>query len=215
MLTTLVIGALVQSAVPHVARVEVTPDSITLEVDQSAALSVQAWDSAGAGSKPRRSRFFSPNTDIVAVDSTGLLSALRPGRVVVLVGRSGVFARVAVAVPQLPPATIELAIPGGDVVPVGAGAPLVGVAVTRLGDAIPAPMTWGTSDAAIASVDQAGRLWAVGEGRCDGVGIFRRRDREHDGNGRPQPGDRVSPGVESAGPFDRRRGAVPCRGRCG
>ena len=165
MVTALVLGALFQGAIPQVARVEVTPDSITLEVDRSTALSVQAWDSAGTEIPGSSLRFFSPNTEVVSIDSTGVLMAHQPGRVNVLIGRRGVFARVNVTVPQLPPATIELSLPGAEVVPVGASAPLQVAAITRLGDVIPAPIAWHTSDATIATVDRAGRLWASREGR--------------------------------------------------
>jgi len=58
MVTALVLGALFQGAIPQVARVEVTPDSITLEVDRSTALSVQAWDSAGTEIPGSSLRFF-------------------------------------------------------------------------------------------------------------------------------------------------------------
>jgi hypothetical protein len=164
MVTALVLGALLQGATPQVARVAVTPDSITLEVDQSAALSVQAWDSAGTEIASSSLGFFSPNAEVVSVDSTGVLMAHRPGRVSVLIGRRGVFARVSVTVPQLPPATIEVSLPGADAVPVGASAPLHVAAVTRLGDVIPAPIAWHTSDPTMATVDRTGRLWASREG---------------------------------------------------
>jgi hypothetical protein len=164
MLSALVLTALAQGAVPRVARVEATPDSVTIEVDQSATLRVQAWDSGGATIDPSRLQFFSPDGDIATVDSTGLISAHRPGQVTLLVGRRGVFARVSVTVPQLPPATIELSLPGSIEVPVGTSAPFQVTAVTRLGDVIPAVIDWRTDDPALATVDAAGRLWAHGPG---------------------------------------------------
>ena len=165
MLTTLVLGALLQGATPQIARVSVTPDSITLEVDQSAIISAQAYDSSGAIIADGAIRFFSSNSELASIDSTGLLTAHRPGRLPVFVGQTGTLARVLVTIPQLPPSRIELSLPGAPEIPAGSSAPLLADAVTRLGDVVPAAISWTTDDPSVATVDAGGRLWARQEGR--------------------------------------------------
>src|SRR5690606_41822981 len=74
-----------------------------------------------------------------------------------------------VTVPPLPPASIELALPGGDV-QAGASAPLTVAVRTRLGDLLPnAALTFASSDEAVARVDATGRV----HGRRPGQAVIR------------------------------------------
>ncbi len=161
---TLLLGAMQgQAAQP---RVVIRPDTVRLVVDATLRLEVEATDSLGrpvAGV----ARWFSLAPDIVTIDSTGMLRAMRPGtaRIMAHVGNAP-MATASVTVPELPPAALALALAGGTTVRAGASAPLHTIAVTRLGDTVAVPLAFRSNRPEVAMVDAGGRVYARRPGRA-------------------------------------------------
>ncbi|MGH7699114.1 MAG: hypothetical protein ACREMJ_01125, partial [Gemmatimonadales bacterium] len=107
------VGVAAQQAAPpaSVARVEIAPAALGLDVNDTARVSATAYDSSG-----RRVDapivFFSTSRRSVGVDSTGLVTAHRPGefRIIAIVLGGGPAARAAanVAVRWPPVRTVEI-----------------------------------------------------------------------------------------------------------
>ena len=125
------------------SQVIIRPAEIRLAVDAEQRLRVEVTDSLGRRTTPRAVRWFSLNSEIVSVDSTGMVRAVRPGaaRIAVRVGDAPT-AMVTVTVPELPPAKLVLRADGGTDIRVGASAPLRVAAITRLGDTVAVPITY-------------------------------------------------------------------------
>ena len=99
-------------AAQTVVRVEVTPASVTLDVNGSTWLKALAFDSAGRAVDTPVS-FFSVNRRAVEVDSTGLVKAIKPGDYTVIAVAAGRRGEAKIVVRDPPIATV--AIEGGPV----------------------------------------------------------------------------------------------------
>lgn len=93
------------SAVSHVlvtpvpvARVDVTPTGIILEVERTRQLTAIIRDAAGNVLTGRSLNFTSDQTNIATVSASGLITAVRPGYATILVASEGVTFGVAVTV---------------------------------------------------------------------------------------------------------------------
>ena len=152
------------------ASVEVTPAAIRLGVGETGKLSARGLDAQGRAIAGAIVRWFTANPEVAVVDGeTGVVTAVRPGEARVAALVNGVAAFATVTVEQLPPASIELTMPGGDV-QAGASAPLAVAVRTRLGDLLPdAAVTFTSSDEAVARVDATGRVY----GRRPGQVVIR------------------------------------------
>src|SRR5690606_4333517 len=140
------------------ASVELTPAALELAVGESRTLTARGLDAQGRAIADAVVLWLSSNIDIVVVDEAGVITAVRPGQARFAAVVNGVAAIGTVTVPPLPPASIELALPGGDV-QAGASAPLTVAVRTRLGDLLPdAALTFTSSDEAVARVDATGRV---------------------------------------------------------
>src|SRR5690606_20987568 len=129
--------ALLLQAVPGLAQeparpaaVEVTPATLELAVGEARSLSARGLDAVGRSIAGAIVRWFSANPDVAVVDEAGVVTAVRPGEARIAAVVNGVAAFATVAVPELPPASIELTLPGG-AVPAGASAPLAVAGWTR------------------------------------------------------------------------------------
>ena len=143
------------------SQVIIRPAEIRLAVDAEQRLRVEVTDSLGRRTTPRAVRWFSLNSEIVSVDSTGIVRAVRPGtgQIAARVGDAP-MAMATVTVPELPPAKLKLRADGGTDIRVGASVPLRVAAITRLGDTVAVPITYRSERPKVASVDEGGRVYA-------------------------------------------------------
>ncbi|NNG17671.1 MAG: hypothetical protein HKM89_14435 [Gemmatimonadales bacterium] len=165
MSSAILVGALQGQAAQ--AQVHIRPAEVRLAVDAERQLRVDVTDSLGRRMAPGSVRWFSLNTEIVSVDSTGIVRALRPGaaRIAAHVGDAP-MAMATVTVPELPPARLELGADGGTRIRVGSSAALRVAPITRLGDTVDVPVTYRSERPEVASVDMGGRVYARRSGRA-------------------------------------------------
>jgi hypothetical protein len=129
---------------------------------QTASLRAQVFDQQG---RPfaRQARWSSSAPEVAAVATDGQLRALSPGRVTVMAEADGRSARVAVTVTAVV-ADVTITPASAEVRP---GESLVLSAVVRGRDGgvlTDRPLSWRSSDEAVAVVSSAGRVTAVGTG---------------------------------------------------
>lgn len=140
-------------------RVEVSPTTFQLEVDQTRQLEATAYDETGARIADATFRWFSADRSIATVDRAGVVTAHRPGTTRILARASGTTGTATVTVPQLPPATLALRAPE-QTVRAGMSLPLHVTATTRLGDVLPQPrLQYETSNPQVAMIDATGRIY--------------------------------------------------------
>ncbi len=154
----LLVVAAVQQAPPP-ARVEVRPATVEIAVGATRTLEAIAYDAESQPMSGGGLTWLSSDPAIVTVDSTGTVTAIRPGeaRVTALIRR--VPGVVLVTVPQLPPSRITLR-SSAALVLAGTSMPLEVRVATRLGDELRMTgVRFTSSDAAVASVDDAGRVY--------------------------------------------------------
>jgi hypothetical protein len=163
--SAILLGALQgQAAQP---QLRIRPAEVQLAVDAEQQLRVEGVDSLGRRVVPGSIRWFSLNSDIVSVDSTGIVRAVRPGTARIAARAGGApMAMTTITVPELPPARLEFGAPGWTEVRVGASAPLRVTAITRLGDTVLAQVTYRSERLEVASVDLGGRVYARRPGRA-------------------------------------------------
>ncbi|MEX2610741.1 MAG: Ig-like domain-containing protein [Gemmatimonadota bacterium] len=104
-------------------------------------------------------RWLSTDAGVASVDSTGTVTALRPGTARIVAIADGGRGQATVRVPALPPAEVSLRA-GADQVLAGTGVPLTAVARDRQGSVLDARVEFSTDRPAIATVDASGRLSA-------------------------------------------------------
>ncbi len=173
---TLVLGATVATLGPQVllaqnqgvARIEVEPATLSLEVNGTARIRATAYDSAGAVIATPLT-FISTSRRSVRVDSTGLVTALRSGRYQVFAVGSGQGGRVrgSADVTVLWPNIQTVAIEGPERLYDGTTTRLNTTVTDALGAARSnITIQWRSDDPAVASVDQFGDVTAHGVGRA-------------------------------------------------
>lgn len=127
--------AVLQGAAPDPDTVLVTPNTFGLEVGASRPLQARVYDEQGDLVPEAVVRWFVTDRDVAAVDTSGAVTALRPGRTQIAAIAGNVTGFTELVVAPLPPTSIELALPV-DAVLEGTGVPL-GVAVrNRLGETV-------------------------------------------------------------------------------
>jgi len=160
--SVLLIAAIQASPAPD--RIVIEPAELTLAVDSSAAVEATAYDADGAPIEVRRVRWFSADQSIVTVNSDGTVTAVRPGTTQVAALIRGKAGRIEVTVPELPPASLELALDSEEV-RARTIARLTVTARTRLGDEVePRGVRFESSDREVTHVDEAGVLWTLAPG---------------------------------------------------
>ncbi len=148
----------------QVASVTVDPNSFELEVGSTMQLNVQVQDDAGSPIRNASVRWFSRDPGVASVTQSGTVTAVKPGMVQILVVSGGASGIVTVTVPELPPATVELALAEGSV-RVGASAPLEVAVTTRTGTILADPdVTFQTGNDNVAAVDRSGRIYGRSPG---------------------------------------------------
>jgi hypothetical protein len=156
----LLIAGLAQD--PQQAQVVVAPAILELAVDASRQLTARSVNAAGSAAAEVTWRSSAP--DLVAVDSIGRITALRPGTAMVMALVNGVVGFAQVTVPALPAATIDATLPV-DAIAAGTSAPLGVIVRDRQGTPLAAAtLVFESSAPAVATADALGRVFAHAPG---------------------------------------------------
>ncbi len=160
----LVVGSSSQSSVGHyqldvthfasVASVTIDPAAATILQGGTLQLSARTFDGAGVELTGKAITWSSEDASVAAVDATGLVSGVANGTVGIIARSEGVTGRSDITVS----ASVITVLPDRDtLISIGET-----VTLTAAGGA--GPITWTSSDAAVASIDAAGLVTAVGNG---------------------------------------------------
>lgn len=148
----------------RVARAVLSPDTLTIPAGRTATLDFTLTDSAGAPVAPRSVVWSSSNLAVATVSSTGVVAALTPGEVRIAASAFGRSATARVTVAPREVAAIEVTPPSVSLVTGGSAqlqARLVDIQGTTLTDR---QVAWSSSNEAVATVTQAGRVTGVAPG---------------------------------------------------
>lgn len=154
----------VSVANPAVASVVIAPRSATVQRGGTLQLSVTITDESGAAVTDRPPTWTSSNTAVAIVSASGLVTAVSPGvasLAAALDGKADTASITVVAVPvgsvTVLPATVSLT--------TGQGATLTATVKDANGTVVTdRPVAWTTSNAAVATVTQAGVVKAIAVG---------------------------------------------------
>ncbi len=143
------------------ARVDVEPESVRVEAEESTRLRAVAYAGSDARLDEVPIRWISLTPDVVSVSQEGTVTALRPGEgriAAVAPGNIVGFARV--EVPQVEPSELVLTSPEEDLL-AGTSLPLRARATTRFGDRLDvAEIAFESLHPEVAEVDATGRVFA-------------------------------------------------------
>ncbi len=170
-----VVGEAVVMVEQVVAEIRVVPDSVaftaigdTTRLMAAAAVDANGYEVLGTGYEVLGTGFewSSGDTAVVVVDSAGLVTALGNGTATVTAGSGGVVGEVVVAVEQVV-AEVQVVPDWVAFAAIGDTARLVAEAVDANGYGVAsAGLKWSSSDNAVAVVDGAGLVAAVGTGEA-------------------------------------------------
>jgi serine/threonine protein kinase len=150
-----------------VASVKVTPARLTLQVMASAQLQVELADASGALLGGRALQWVSSDSAVVSVSSTGKVTGVRPGRVLVAAiaeGRRGVSAANVVPIPL----AAVLVNPRDATIGTGETLKLTADPVDERGMTLPdRAVTWSTSDESVVRISPNGIAEGVRVGHAD------------------------------------------------
>ena len=155
------------TATPTVARVTVTPPAPTLAVGEILTLSALALDGSGSVVEGREASWSSSSPAVANVTAGGIVTAVAAGTVVI---RATVDDRYGEAMLTVRPAPVARVViePSNLTVAIGASLPLTAKAFDAAGHELHGrAITWMSSDASIADVDDSGKV----AGRRVGVAI--------------------------------------------
>jgi len=148
----------------EVASVIVTPHDDVLAPGDTVQLSAEARDAQGARIPGVRITWESSDASVATVDTTGLVMAVGPGEAVITAMVGSVSGSATVTVSETGATVIVM--PAATTVVVGDSLQLSAEARDRDGaDIVDAVFAWESSDESVATVDAAGLVRAVAEGR--------------------------------------------------
>lgn len=151
-----------------VDSVHVTPGAAVLEVGDSLQYSATAFDANGVELTGRAVAWSTPSPDVISVSASGLVRALAAGYGEVRATVDGVGAAVGLTVPTPEPASPVLAVmvqPSLLRFWVGQGLTLEATVLDEGGQPVQGgSVAWSVLDTAVATVDSAGFVNAVGHG---------------------------------------------------
>lgn len=158
--------ATIQVATPRaeVASVVVTPAAAALHLGDTQQFQATALDARGEEITGREVAWTTSDSRVLEISDAGLATARGVGAVTVSATVEGVEGSAAVSVGPPPVANVEVS-PNRAELEVGADIVLEATVTAEDGSALNGrPVTWSTSDAAIASVNANGRVTARAEG---------------------------------------------------
>lgn len=145
------------------ATAEVTPSEATLTaVRAQQTFVVQAFDAASHLIPTPVAVWASSNTAVATIDGSGVATALSNGATTITATVDGVQGQAELTV-DIPVAEVLVSPSSTELAP-GAQVQLEAVAHDAAGSVLPTTFTWGTSDAAVASVSSTGLVTAHGAG---------------------------------------------------
>jgi uncharacterized protein YjdB len=151
----------------RVARVELSPNAISLDVQQTVQLTARALDAQGNTLSGRTIAFSSADPTIASIDATsGLVTAIAAGSTTISATSENVTATASVLVNALPAIVDRVTLtPGSTTINVGATTPLVARALDARGNEIMGrPFTFSSSNTSVASVNGSGVVTGVAAG---------------------------------------------------
>jgi len=147
-----------------VARVAVSPTTVTLTPGQTAQIVVTLTDSAGNILGGRNIAYATSDAQIASVSASGVITAVAQGSAQIQVSSEGKSATVAVTVNPAPIASIRIT-PSTVSLPVAHRTRLVAEALDAQGAAlVNRTFTWSSNAPSVASVDQVGEVTGIGAG---------------------------------------------------
>jgi uncharacterized protein YjdB len=147
-----------------VARVAVTPTTVTLTPGQTAQLTVTLSDSAGNVLGGRTITYATSEAQIASVSASGLVTAIAQGSAQIQVSSEGKSASVAVTVNPIPIASIRIT-PTVVSLRVAQATRLVAEALDAQGATLAnRTFTWSSSAPSVASVNQLGDVTGISAG---------------------------------------------------
>ncbi|MFL5538265.1 MAG: Ig domain-containing protein [Longimicrobiaceae bacterium] len=150
-----------------VARVEVTPDSLTLAAGTTGDFNAVAYDAEGHVLTGRAVTWTSSDTSVATVGPAGTVAAVSPGSARVTATVEGVSGSGAVHVLPPPPARVARVevTPDSLVLDIGGTGDFDAVAYDAEGHVLTGrALTWSTSDSVVATVGPDGSVHAVSPG---------------------------------------------------
>ena len=156
-------SAVTVSNVP-VAKVDVTPVSPTINTGSSIQLATTVTDANGVVVTDRVVTWATSNAAIASVSSTGVVTGVLPGSATITATSEGKSGSTTVSVTLVPVGSVTVAPNTLSLTPSQTGT--LAATVTDANGAVVTnrPVTWTTSDAAIATVSQTGVVTAVTPG---------------------------------------------------
>jgi hypothetical protein len=149
-----------------ISRVDVSPAETTMVVGSSIKLRAVARDDKGAA-VAQAPQWAAAPFDIAQIDSTGTLTAIRPGEIHVFAIVGGRPGRATVRVAQRPPARLLIESAEGNSTVVGGTLQLRVGGMTSANDSVPVPSArWRSRTPAIAEVSPNGLVTAKAAGRA-------------------------------------------------
>src|SRR5437867_11423528 len=93
---------------PPVAKVQISPDTVTVITGQTAQLTATVWDAAGKELHDRVVAWSSKHTDVAAVSTSGLVTGVALGRDTITATVEGLSGTAVVTVLTLNPAKVTV-----------------------------------------------------------------------------------------------------------
>lgn len=147
-----------------VESVELAPGSVNVGLGQSAQLTATPRAAGGSALADRTTAWATSDAAIATVSGTGLVTAVALGDVTITATSEGKTGSAAVTVSNVPVAALSVT-PNPSSVGVGRTAQLTAVPKAADGDElIGRPVTWSTSDPAVATVSNTGLVTGVALG---------------------------------------------------
>ncbi len=158
-------GTLTVTVAQRTVRMRLSPEPATLTaLDDTVRLVAEPLDANGHPVEGARTTWSSGDGSVAGVDGTGLVTAVGNGSTKITAGSGGVAATVKVTVAQRT-ATMRLSPERGNLAALGDALTLFAEAFDRNGYLIAgAVLKWSSSDGSVATVDERGRVVAVGNG---------------------------------------------------
>jgi uncharacterized protein YjdB len=154
----------VSVAVPSVASVAILPQAATIQRGSTVQLTASVTDESGAAITNRAPTWTSSNTAIAIVSASGLVTAVATGSASVVAALDGKADTTSITVVAVPVGSVTLA-PATASLTIGQSATLTATVKDANGAIVTdRPVTWTTSNVAVASVTQAGVVKALAAG---------------------------------------------------
>ena len=165
-----------EPSTPMVARVEVSPSTMTLEVGGTFQFMATALTSDGMTISDVTYTWSSDDTEVATMDETGLVTAIAAGTAMITASADGITSMpVAVVVQDIPPEVASIVVDMSSLMDMPALMLVVGethqfMAVARTSDGTMiggGKFEWSSDDTEVATVDMTGLVSAVGAGMAD------------------------------------------------